>query len=76
MTLTGSLNVTVRLAPTGKSVAPFTGKVPATTGGASSVGVSSLTIVPWPCPSRTEAPVTFVTLAKKRLVRFVRSYRR
>ncbi len=26
---------------------------------------SSLTIVPWPCPSTTVAPVTFVTLTKK-----------
>jgi hypothetical protein len=27
--------------------------------------MSSLTMVPWPCPSETVAPVTVVTLTKK-----------
>ena len=60
VTLTGSLNVTVRLEPIGKFVAPFNGKVVATEGAASAT--SSLRIVPLPWASTTAAPVSYTHL--------------
>src|SRR5262245_55058905 len=50
VTLTGSLNVTTRSAPTGTFVAPFAGTVVVTVGGSSSVGFFSVDPMKMPLP--------------------------